>query len=57
MTASASDTTQMPTGLKAHIARAVELFENLSPARLPDIGQLYADDAFFKDPFNEVNGS
>ena len=57
MTASASDTTQMPAGLKAHIARAVELFENLSPARLPDIGQLYADDAFFKDPFNEVNGS
>lgn len=39
------------------IARAVELFEKLSPARLNDITTLYSPDAFFKDPFNEVNGA
>jgi ketosteroid isomerase-like protein len=31
-------------------------FESLSPADLDRIGDLYAPDARFKDPFNEVQG-
>ena len=38
------------------VARAVVFFEQLSPADLPRIGELYATDARFKDPFNEVQG-
>ena len=38
------------------VARVVDFFERLSPADLPRIGEFYADDARFKDPFNEVQG-
>ena len=38
------------------VARIVERFEGLSPADLPRLGELYADDARFKDPFNDVRG-
>jgi hypothetical protein len=31
-------------------------YANLSPTSLKDIGKYYADDARFKDPFNEVKG-
>lgn len=34
----------------------VHWFETLSRATLSDIGRFYADDAWFKDPFNEVAG-
>ena len=34
----------------------VAFFENLSPADLATIGQFYAPQARFKDPFNEVQG-
>jgi steroid delta-isomerase len=37
-------------------ARAVEFFENLTPASLDRLGALYAPEAYFKDPFNEVRG-
>jgi ketosteroid isomerase-like protein len=40
----------------ARVARVIDFFEQLSPADLPRMGQLYADDARFKDPFNEVQG-
>jgi steroid Delta-isomerase len=31
-------------------------YETLSPASLAGIGQVYASEAFFRDPFNEVRG-
>ena len=31
-------------------------FENLSPESLKELSNYYSDDAFFKDPFNEING-
>ena len=40
----------------ARVQRAVTFFEQLSPADLPRIGVLYAADARFKDPFNDVVG-
>jgi steroid Delta-isomerase len=38
------------------VARVIDWFEALTPADLPGLGALYADDASFKDPFNEVRG-
>jgi steroid Delta-isomerase len=40
----------------AALERLVQFYESLSIAALPQIATLYADDAFFKDPFNEVRG-
>lgn len=37
-------------------ARLVRFFEHLQPSDLPALAQLYATDAAFKDPFNEVRG-
>ncbi|AMP01878.1 hypothetical protein CAter10_4482 [Collimonas arenae] len=34
----------------------VDFFENLSPDNLSSIPLIYADNAWFKDPFNEVRG-
>jgi ketosteroid isomerase-like protein len=39
------------------LARIVDLFENLSPQRLPELAALYTESARFKDPFNEVRGT
>lgn len=36
--------------------RLAQFYETLTPAALADLGQLYAPDARFKDPFNEVVG-
>ena len=36
--------------------RVVEFFEQLAPASLDRLGTIYAPDAYFKDPFNEVRG-
>lgn len=38
------------------IARLVRFFEGLSPKDLARIGDIYAPDARFKDPFNDVKG-
>ncbi|TCP05025.1 nuclear transport factor 2 family protein [Caldimonas thermodepolymerans] len=38
------------------IARLVQYFESLSPAALERLGEIYAADCRFKDPFNEVRG-
>lgn len=46
----------MSTDFQAALDRTVDLFENLSPQRLSELDSLYTVDAFFKDPFNEVNG-
>jgi steroid Delta-isomerase len=40
----------------ARVLRVVSFFEQLSPADLPRLGEFYAADARFKDPFNEVLG-
>jgi len=38
------------------VARTIDFFERLTPADLARLGELYAADARFKDPFNEVQG-
>ncbi len=40
----------------ARVARVVTLFETLTPADIARLGEFYAADARFKDPFNEVQG-
>jgi steroid Delta-isomerase len=40
----------------ARVARLVALYESLTPADLPGLRGVYADDARFKDPFNQVQG-
>ena len=40
----------------ARVQRVVTFFELLTPGDLPRLGEIYADDARFKDPFNEVQG-
>lgn len=34
----------------------VDFFQELTPASIATMGQVYTVDAFFKDPFNEVSG-
>jgi ketosteroid isomerase-like protein len=34
----------------------VKFFETISPASVAQLTQIYTDDVFFKDPFNEVRG-
>ncbi len=38
------------------VARVVAAFESLSPESVADLGALYAHDARFRDPFNDVRG-
>ena len=38
------------------VARIVTLFETLTPADTARLGEVYAAEARFKDPFNEVRG-
>ena len=38
------------------VTRIVAFFEHLSPADIAQMGQLYAPQARFKDPFNDVEG-
>jgi len=49
-----------PAGTERHadarVARVVALYETLVPADLPGLRGVYADDARFKDPFNQVQG-
>ena len=37
-------------------ARIVAFFEQLAPADTERIGEFYAPDTFFRDPFNDVRG-
>ena len=48
--------THTPPALSAAVQRLVQFFEQLQPHDLPRLPQLYAPDARFKDPFNEVQG-
>jgi steroid Delta-isomerase len=38
------------------LGRVRDFYESLTPASLQRIGTVYADQAYFKDPFNEVRG-
>jgi steroid delta-isomerase len=38
------------------LARVVAFFENIVPGDVARIGEVYAADAYFRDPFNEVRG-
>ncbi|MDB5963011.1 MAG: isomerase [Massilia sp.] len=38
------------------LARLVAFYESISEAALPQLASIYATDAAFKDPFNEVRG-
>lgn len=39
-----------------HVTRVIAFFETLTPQTLDQLAQVYAADARFKDPFNEVQG-
>lgn len=45
-----------PRAREATLERFVEFFEQLTPAGLAHLGDVYAADARFVDPFNEVVG-
>jgi steroid Delta-isomerase len=45
-----------PRHANPQVARLVQWFETLTPAALATVGDAYAADAVFKDPFNEVQG-
>jgi ketosteroid isomerase-like protein len=45
-----------PAILHAALARLKTFFEALDPASVARLREVYADDAYFKDPFNEVRG-
>jgi steroid Delta-isomerase len=38
------------------VARVVQFFETLQPESVARMGDFYSQDAYFKDPFNEVCG-
>jgi ketosteroid isomerase-like protein len=38
------------------VEKIVEFFETLAPQSVERFGEFYTEDAFFKDPFNEVRG-
>jgi hypothetical protein len=42
--------------MKATLQNLCQYYENLSPQTVPQIRTLYAPDAQFKDPFNDVQG-
>lgn len=41
---------------RAAVDLIVHTFESLTPARVADLGTIYAPDASFQDPFNAVRG-
>ena len=40
----------------AHVARVIAFYEGLTPQTLDQLTHIYATDARFKDPFNDVRG-
>lgn len=42
--------------VRASLSALVSFYEHLTPASLTQIRMLYAPQAYFKDPFNEVEG-
>lgn len=48
--------TASQTGCGPRVEALVRFFEQLQPGDVDRLGELYAEDAYFKDPFNEVRG-
>ena len=48
--------THTPPNVPAAVQRLVQFFEQLAPQDVPRLPELYARDACFKDPFNDVQG-
>lgn len=46
----------MNQDLPPAVRNVIAFYESLSPASIATLGQLYAPDAHFKDPFNDVTG-
>lgn len=42
--------------VRAAALRAKAFYESIAPADLKRLNEVYADDAYFRDPFNEVTG-
>ena len=40
----------------AHVDKLISFYERMSPGTVAEIADIYAADAYFKDPFNEFNG-
>jgi ketosteroid isomerase-like protein len=38
------------------LQRLIRFFETINPDNVSQLAQVYSEDVFFKDPFNEVNG-
>ena len=38
------------------LQQLIRFFEQIDPSNVGQLGQIYTPDAFFKDPFNEVQG-
>lgn len=38
------------------LPRLIEIYQTLTPHTVADLGEVYAADAHFRDPFNEVQG-
>jgi steroid Delta-isomerase len=47
---------QAPLDMQAAVQKVVEFFESLQPDSVARMGSYYTADAYFKDPFNEVQG-
>ena len=47
----------MSEAIARPIDRFVDFYQTLTPASLPRIRDVYAEDASFKDPFNDVHGA
>jgi steroid Delta-isomerase len=54
--ATAADVHTASRSADPRVARVVQFFESLSPQALDRLGEVYATDGRFKDPFNEVQG-
>ncbi len=39
------------------VARIVAFYQNLRPADVDRVAEFYAEDAYFRDPFNDVRGA
>lgn len=46
----------MNQNLPSAVQDVIAFYESLSPASLDTLGRLYAPDAHFQDPFNDVSG-
>lgn len=48
--------THTPPAMGAAVQRLIQFFEQLKPEDVQRLREIYASDARFKDPFNEVQG-